>query len=403
MPPSVPSALSLVFLALPLAGCDGPAPAPGRAGAGAGAPPAEVRVVRMHAVRPEAWPRILRVTGELEAFEEATVSAKVPGRLAGYAVDVGQVVGAGEALAEQETTDLELAVASAEAALATARARLGARGVGDAGREELQSAFVREAAAQLQGARQERDRLRLLGAEGVITQALLDDAQARFDAAEARWYGALDEHALRRALLHEREVDLRLAQTRLSDARLRAPFAGAVAARLAGPGDYLTVGTGVVRLVRFDPLRVRLEVPERGAGEVRVGQALRLEIEGQAQGLSAEVARRLPRLEPQSRVLVIEADLPNPTGALLPGSFVRADIVLEAQARVLSLPAQSLVRFAGLDKVVLVREGLAQEREVRVGRSDGTRVEILAGLAEGEEVVLAPQGLRTGDPLEVQR
>ncbi len=402
MPPTVPSALSLVLATVLLAGCSDPTPPPGRGVAESGAPPAEVRVVRLHTVRAEPWPRTLRVTGELEAFEEATVSAKVPGRLASYAVDVGQVVDAGEALAEQDTTDLELAVAGAEAALATARARLGANGAGGAEPEERPSAFVREAAAQLQGARQERDRLLLLAGEGVITQALLDDAQARFEAAEARWYGALDEHALRRALLHEREVDLRLARTRLADARLRAPFAGAVAARLAGPGDYLSVGSGVLRLVRFDPLRVRLEVPERGAGEVRVGQALRLEIEGRPEALPAEIARRVPRLEPRSRVLVIEADLPNPDGALLPGSFVRAEIVLEAGARVLSVPTQALVRFAGLDKVVLVRDGRALEREVRVGRSDGARVELLAGLAEGEEIVLTPQGLRTGDPLEVQ-
>lgn len=395
-------------LLLVLFGACGPsssAPTVDATPAATGAPveAARPRAVEVRTAAFQSWGRTLRVTGELVAHESATIAAKVPGRLAELRVDVGARVEPGEVLASLETRDLELRVAQAQAALGSARARLGTAPEDDGELDAAQNASVREAEAVLLGARQERDRLRQLGAEGVVTQALLDDAQARYLAAESRWLAALDQFALHRAQLVEREVELEVARQALSDALLRAPFAGAVSARLAGTGEYLGVGAPVLRLVRFDPARVRLEVPERGAAEVRLGQTVRLRFEGGGPTLEAPIARRLPVLEARSRTLWVELDLPNPAGELLPGAFVRAEIVLDPDARTLVVPAAALVRFAGIDKVLLALEGRAQERDVVVGRTDGERAEILAGLEEGLEVVLDPGGLTTGTALEVRR
>jgi RND family efflux transporter MFP subunit len=158
----------------------------------------------------------------------------------------------------------------------------------------------------------------------------------------------------------------------------------------------------VARLVRYDPVRLRLEVPERQAHEVRLGQEARVELEGRPEPLLARVDRLSPELDAQNRTLSIELDLENADGALLPGSFARASLVVDAQARTLVVPRAALVRFAGIDKVFVVEEGRAIERPITVGRSEPERVEVLEGLEPGAQVVLSPGGLSTGAEVRVE-
>lgn len=406
---SLRAALAAALLVLPACAPDGGGPAADGAvsTAPAGASPAVARDVRAAPARVEPWPAVLRLTGELAAWEEATLAAEVPGRLASLAVDVGSRVRRGDELAALDDAELALAVAQAEAAVEVARARLGrewADGVADPER----SALVREARAELDRARQDRDRFSLLLSEGVTTQSAFDAAETRFLTAESRWLAALEELDGRRALLRQREVELEQARLALRRAHLPAPFDGAVAARLAGTGDYLSVGGPVLRLVRHDPLRLRVEVPERDAASVRAGQAVRVRLDAESGGppIASRIARTSPVLSQRSRTLLAEVELANADGRLRPGQFARVEIVLDPDATALSIPAEALVRFAGIDKVFLVLpDGTAEERRVRLGRLDaeGGRVEVLEGLAEGDAVVLAPGGLRSGQPVRVER
>ncbi len=374
------------------------------------------RAVRTALAREEVWERTLRVNGELAAFEEATLSAKVPGRLEQLAVDLGARVARGDELAAVDTRDYELRLAQAEAAVEAARARLGSGlSDGDGSLQPENTAIVREARAALDDARRERERLVGLLRDGVAAQSAFDAAQARYEMAESRWHAALEEVDNRRAILAQRKAELELARQQFSDARLIAPFDGAVAARLAGTGDYLQVGDPVLRLVRFDPVRLRLEVPERSAADLRAGQSVRVRLEG-GPSLAAQpgerhvetpIEGRISRLSPEiaerNRTLLVEAELSNPDGDLRPGSFARAEIVVDAQARALVVPAEALVRFAGIDKLFVVEAGVASERRIDVGRVAGGRVEVLSGLQAGEVVVLSPGGLQPGERVSGDR
>jgi RND family efflux transporter MFP subunit len=152
----------------------------------------------------------------------------------------------------------------------------------------------------------------------------------------------------------------------------------------------------VARLVRVDVVRVRGEVPERAAAEIRSGQETRVVVEGETAPREARIVRIAPALREPARVLVVEAELRN-DGALRPGAFARIEIVVAPDARALAIPASALRSFAGVDKVLVVDQGAARERRVTTGRRREDRVEILDGLHAGDRVVVAPADLRAGE------
>jgi RND family efflux transporter MFP subunit len=123
-------------------------------------------------------------------------------------------------------------------------------------------------------------------------------------------------------------------------------------------------------------------------------------VEGDPNPWPGTVVRIAPALEESNRSLIVEAEVDNAKGLLRPGSFAKAEIVTESGADSLVVPASSLVVFAGIEKVVTVKDGTAEERPVTTGRRSGALVEILSGLDQGEVVVVKPGNLQTGAPVQ---
>jgi RND family efflux transporter MFP subunit len=167
-------------------------------------------------------------------------------------------------------------------------------------------------------------------------------------------------------------------------------------------GEYLAAGAPVVTLVRLHPLRLRLALPEREAVSVRRGQGVQVTVEGDPGVHPGVVARLAPAYVEQSRTLLIEAEVPNPQGALRPGSFAKAEVVLSQDDRVVAVPAAAIVTFAGVEKVLTVKDGKSEERRVTTGRPLGDLVEIVAGLRPGEPVVVRPGNLTGGQAVTVE-
>jgi RND family efflux transporter MFP subunit len=362
-------------------------------------PPRQVKIAR--AVEAKVA-RAVSATGTLAAEDQVVLGTKVIGRLGEISVDLGSRVRKGQPIARIDPSDYRLRVDQAEAALQQARVRLGLPAEGTSDKiDPEQTATVRQAAASLKEARLTHDRMAKLWENNYIARAELDAAVAQLAIAESQYQNALEEVRIRQGLLFQRRSELAIARQQLTDTVIISPMDGAVSERQGSVGQYLIAGAPVVTLVRMDPLRLRLPVPERQAGSVRVGQAVELTVEGDSRRYSGRVVRLSPAISENNRTLLIEAEVPNNDGGLRPGSFAKADIIVEAGEQIVTVPRDAIITFAGIDKVLTVEEGQAVEKRVRTGRRIGDQIEIVEGVTAGYQVIVDPGNLVAGQPVKV--
>jgi RND family efflux transporter MFP subunit len=381
----------ILLLAIGVSACGGSSAAPRASEASADVP-------SVHIVRIERQPisRTVTVTGTLAADEQVMLSLKVTGRLEELLVDLGSPVRRGQVIARLTPTDFELRLRQAEAALQQARARLGLDPIGTDDTIAIErTALVRQASAGLDEARRQRERIATFVQRGISARADLESAQAQEQIAEGRYQDALEELRNRQAVLAERRSEVALARQQLDDTSLRSPIDGVIRERHAFAGEYRAAGTPVFTVVRQHPLRLQLAVPERAAAGVRLGQTVRVKVEGDPDVYQGRIARLSPAITEGTRTLPLEAEIPNPDGKLRPGTFATADIVTD-EAPGLVVPRSALVVFAGVEKLLVVDDGKARERRVRTGRRVGDLVEILDGVALGDQVIAEPHGLADG-------
>lgn len=364
-------------------------------------PSVEPRQVKTVAVSEVTMERTVTVTGTLAAYDQATVSAKVPGRLGTISVDLGSVVRQGQTVAQIEKQDYQLRLQQAEAALAQARARVGLPPSGTDDRIELEkTGTVRQAQALLDDSKLKLDRAQNLFQRGVLARAQLDAADADYKVALSRYQDAVEEIRNRQALVVQRRSELEIARQQLTDSSIVAPFDGIVQEKRASIGEYLAAGAPVINVVRMDPLRLRAEVPERESRNVHNGQEVRVSLENDPNVYSGKIARISPTITAQNRVLIVEAEVHN-NGQLRPGSFARAQIVSADNSSALAVPPSALVTFAGIDKVIVVQDGKALEKPITIGRRTAEWAEVLSGLQAGDFVIINPGNLQSGQPVVV--
>jgi len=362
-------------------------------------PSRQVRVVA--AAQTEAA-RVVSASGTLAADDQFVLGTKVVGRLGEIPVDLGSRVKKGQAIARIDQSDYRLRVEQADAALQQSRVRLGLPASGNSDKVDIeQTSLVRQGAAVFKEARLSHDRMVELWDRKLIARSELDTAVSQLAVAEGRYQDAIEEVRNRLAVLLQRRSELEIARQQLADTVIVSSIDGAVSERQAAVGQYLPAGAPVVTLVRTDPLRLRLAVPEREAGLVRAGQTVNLTVEGNLNKYQGRVARISPAIAESNRTLMIEAEVPNGQGALRPGSFAKAEIVIEAGQRVVTVPSDAIINFAGIEKVLMVVEGKTVEKRVRTARRIGEQVEVIEGIVAGNQVIIKPGNLVAGEPVTV--
>src|SRR5687767_4282884 len=391
--------VSLLLAALFLTSCKSDYQASTRQGAGGDARPA--RKVKITPVAETPFGETVTANGTLAAYDQTTVSVKVPGRVRVITVDLGSVVRRGQTIAQVDPQDYRLRVQQAEASLAQARARLGLTPTGSDDRiDPEQTSTVRQARAVYDEARFSRDRAARLVEQGVIAKAEFDTANAAFKVAEGRYQDAYEEVRNRQGVLAQRRSELELARQQLKDTAVVAPLDGIVQEKRTSVGEYLAAGAPVVNIVRMDPLRLRAEIPERESRSVRTGQDVRVTVEGDTNVYLGRIMRLSPVIAEQNRMLIVEADVRN-NGTLRPGSFAHAEIVTNDAKMAVTVPNSAIVTFAGIEKVILVQNGKALERPITTGRRGAEFTEIVSGVSVGEKVVVEPGNLQSGQAVEV--
>jgi RND family efflux transporter MFP subunit len=245
----------------------------------------------------------------------------------------------------------------------------------------MEQALVNEAQSNVNRARQ-------LIASRAVTEGEYDTLVAQLKAAQARYNAALNAVGEQVSMIGVRRKELALAQQMVADSQIVAPFDGVVGDRRVSPGEYVQAGQAVVNLVRADRLRFTAGVPESRAAAIRVGQ--RVEIQRGERGttpLVTAISRVSPTVMQSSRSILIEADVPNPALELQAGLFAEAELVVDPHAQAIVVPASAVSRFAGVQKVWIVADGVARQQTVRTGREEERRVEIIDGLSAGSSLV----------------
>jgi RND family efflux transporter MFP subunit len=331
--------------------------------------------------------RALTLPGSLTANREALISARATGYVARWVVDIGDRVRTGDLLALIDTPELNQQLDQARAAL---KQKEGA----------LEQAIANRDYAEVTAKRQDA----LLG-EGLTAKQTDDQARAQVKIWEANVHAAAADIAAAQAAVRQ------LAQM-VAFARVVAPFDGRITQRNIDVGSLVTAGGAagaptttqpLFRIEATDPVRVFVQVPQAFATSVADGQAASVSIrELQGRVFTGRVTRTAGTLDPATRTLNVEVDVPNPKGELLAGMYAEVEIAVAAAYPIVRVPASAVIVDSRGVHVATV-DGTGDVRLVAVSRGldDGREIELLRGLTGGEQVVVNPGGGVT-DGMRVQ-
>ena len=345
--------------------------------------------------------RFLKVTGSLAADEQAEVSAEAVGRVIETPVERGSRVAQGTVLARISASEASAQLQEAEANAGQIEARLGLK----PGQtfEAKRVPDVMNAKASLEWAEAEFARMKSLLDQKVVSQSEFDQRRTQVEAARQQYQIAQNSAEQSYRSLLAARARIALARKGVADTVVRAPFAGLVAERLVSAGDYVTRGTRVATVVRIDPMRVELTVPEQAVSLVSVGQSVRLAVDAYPNEVfEAKVRYVSPSLKTDQRALTVEALATNHDGRLKPGLFATAAIQQPTGSPALLVPVAAVETISGTSRVYVVKDGKAEERIVTVGERVADRIEITSGVNKDELVAAEPRG-RITDGAVVKR
>jgi membrane fusion protein (multidrug efflux system) len=353
--------------------------------------------VQFYTVAEETARRRIQAVGSLYALEESILSSQVEGRVAEVLSDVGDNVKEGQALITIDPQELQFEVDRQRGLVTQVRAQLGIGPNEPPPTDAKKLASVQRAEADLFDADHKYNRAQEMYRDKLISQQQLDEAASRYQSTRATYTVALQEVDRLKALLVSSEASERLAEKKLGDAILRAPFPGAIKTRDVHPGEYLRVQSPVMVLVRTDHLRARLAVPERWAGWVKDGEIVDVHVEAfPGETFQGKISRINPAVAQDSRTFEAEALITNLDGRLKPGFFVQASIPSEKEEKAIFLPERAVNYRYGVYKVFLLNGNRVSERQIRpAGQTEdehGRRFEVAEGLKPGDRVAVALSG-----------
>jgi RND family efflux transporter MFP subunit len=308
----------------------------------------------------------------IEAFQETPLFARITGYVRKWNVDIGDRVRKDDVLVELAVPEMEVDLQQKEAAVRQAAAQIG----------QAKAALL-TALAQQERAKSQYERLAKAGQSGVLDRDSVEETRFGYEAAKAGLEKARADVAAAEARREVTEADRDYAKTMLSYTRIRAPYDGVVTRRNANTGDFVQpAGTGakgqpLYVVSQLDPVRVFVNVPGADAGRVRDGDPVSLRLQGAGgEAFEGKVTRNARSLDPQSRTLRTEIDLPNSGGKLLPGMYVQATITVQ-HPDAWTLPAAAVVTEGDQTFCYRVVDGKAVRTPLQVGLRGAGLVEVL--------------------------
>lgn len=308
----------------------------------------------------------------LEAFTESPIYARTNGYLAKWYKDIGSRVSRGQLLADIETPEIDQELMQARAARDQAEAQLS---LAKSSAQRWETLRKMDAVAQ-----QETDER----ASGYIQQ---------------------------QAALANATANLRRLEQLESFKHIYAPFSGVITRRNTDIGALINAGNSgmnqqLFNIAQIDPIRVYIEVPELYAAVVRPGMPANIEPAAMpGQRFSGRVVRSADAIDPATRTLRTEIDVPNPKGQLFPGSFAQVHFSVTSAVPRFSVPVNALLfRAEGTRAAVVGNDNKVHLKSIVIGRDYGTEVEVLSGVEQSDALILNPSdALEDGQPVQVSK
>jgi RND family efflux transporter MFP subunit len=309
--------------------------------------------------------------GSLKPYVESPLYARTNGYLKKWYKDIGSHVEKGEILAEIDTPEIDQQLAQARADLVTAQANL--------------------SLSTLTAARYQD----LIKSDSVSRQDL-DNANG--------------DLAARKAMAQSADANVRRLEEMESFKRVYAPFSGILTQRNVDPGTLINAGNGgsatkeMFDLAQIDPMRVYVAVPQAYSPSVHVGLKACLSLSELAQrSFCGMVVRTANSIDPNTRTLLTEVDVPNGSGTLLPGSYAEVHFDVKVTGQRVSLPINALLfRPDGTMAAVVGSDGRIDLKKITVGRDFGNSLEILQGIDPADRIVInPPDSLEQGEPVNL--
>lgn len=349
-------------------------------------------------------PRYVEATGSLAADEQTDVAPQVGGRVASVHVDLGSYVQRGALLVRLDDADARLRLEQLQAQLAQAQGtvRQAEERIGLRAGQKFDPARVAEVAAvraSLDLAEKQLKRYETLVESGDVSRSSFDQQRAQRDQLSQQYAAALAQAQqsfagvqTARSAAQGAAVQVEQARKGIGDAQILAPISGFVSDRPADPGEFVSTSMKVATIVRTNPLRLRIEIPEQLIGSVAPGQSVSLSVSAYPdRSFAGRVARVSPSVTASSRTLAVEAEIANSDNLLKPGQFATARILQPTSQAAILVPARAVRADGETRRVFVIKDGRAQERIVQIGQTEGDLVEIKTGLAADE--IVATSGL----------
>ena len=380
-------------------------------------------------------PVTISLTANISSLRSAVIYTKTAGYLQEVRVRPGDRVTAGQVVATVDHAQLDAQVAQAQAALAAAQSGVQtaqvavatARAQSSNAQAALASARanlgnaqagVAKAQATLADAQETQQRTADLVRQGAEAQQNLDDvtaqaqtaqadlnaasaqvrvAQAQVAQAQAQLAAAVQQVAsatsqvkTQQAQVANQQAALRNAQIAVADTTIEAPFDGIVVSRILDPGAYVTPGTStpILQIANLDQIDVLVNVTEVQMASLRVGAPVQIRVDAYPdRTFQGRVSRIAGGIDPMTRTVEAEIDIPNPGHLLRPGMYATVSLATGEDTNVLVIPLASLVTVGDQHAVWVVTDNVAHQRPVAVGRAVGDQVEVTGGLSDGDLIV----------------
>lgn len=196
--------------------------------------------------------------------------------------------------------------------------------------------------------------------------------------------------------------DIKVLEAQLQKTRLYAPFDGIIGLRYVSTGAYITSSTVIATLYNNSPAKIEFAVPSRYSAQMTVGKKIRFSVENDTTRIfTGEVYAIEPRINEQTRTLALRARSENKDGKLIPGQFIKVDLILDSRPNALLIPTQAVIPGQAGQKVYVVRSGIAREAAIQTGIRTNLNIEVLSGLTAGDTVITTGL-LQLRDQLPVQ-